>query len=260
MGARARAGADRRGGRPLRVRASRRRDGRRCGRQHRAVRLTRALDVVRTLIAAILEQKVVGMEARRAWRRMTLAVERTGAGRGRPHASPRPRDAGRASVLPVPPVGGGATPRGGGASRVCAGGVARGARRRAVRRGSAPARGDAGDRPVDVGRGHAAVVRRSRRGLGRRLPPPGHRRRGRSPASRAPPTSGCWSCWSRTEGSEAASSGSSKRATSPRPRTGRGWKPARSRSSSSPLAAERRRGRPRPSRRRRAPASRPAAA
>jgi hypothetical protein len=42
--------------------------------EHRAVRLTRALDVVRTLVAAILEQKVVGMEARRAWRRMTVAL------------------------------------------------------------------------------------------------------------------------------------------------------------------------------------------
>jgi 3-methyladenine DNA glycosylase/8-oxoguanine DNA glycosylase len=41
---------------------------------HRGVRLTRALDVVRTLIAAILEQKVVGLEARRAWRRMTSDV------------------------------------------------------------------------------------------------------------------------------------------------------------------------------------------
>jgi 3-methyladenine DNA glycosylase/8-oxoguanine DNA glycosylase len=37
---------------------------------HRAVRLTRALDVVRTLIAAVLEQKVVGLEARRAGRRL----------------------------------------------------------------------------------------------------------------------------------------------------------------------------------------------
>ena len=37
---------------------------------YRAVRLTRALDVVRTLIAAVLEQKVVGLEARRAWRRL----------------------------------------------------------------------------------------------------------------------------------------------------------------------------------------------
>ena len=43
-------------------------------REHRSVRLTRGLDVVRTLVAAILEQKVVGLEARRAWRRMTVAV------------------------------------------------------------------------------------------------------------------------------------------------------------------------------------------
>jgi 3-methyladenine DNA glycosylase/8-oxoguanine DNA glycosylase len=50
--------------------------------EHRAVRLTRALDVVRTLVAAILEQKVVGMEARRAWRRMTVALSEPAPGEG----------------------------------------------------------------------------------------------------------------------------------------------------------------------------------
>jgi 3-methyladenine DNA glycosylase/8-oxoguanine DNA glycosylase len=42
--------------------------------EHRGVRLPRALDVMRQLIAAVLEQKVVGMEARRAWRRMSWAL------------------------------------------------------------------------------------------------------------------------------------------------------------------------------------------
>ena len=50
--------------------------------EQRQVRLTRALDVVRTLIAAILEQKVVGMEARRVWRRMTLALSEPAPGDG----------------------------------------------------------------------------------------------------------------------------------------------------------------------------------
>ncbi|MBA3363502.1 MAG: DNA-3-methyladenine glycosylase 2 family protein [Actinobacteria bacterium] len=50
--------------------------------EHRRVRLTRALDVVRTLIAAILEQKVVGMEARRAWRRMTRDLSEPAPGQG----------------------------------------------------------------------------------------------------------------------------------------------------------------------------------
>jgi 3-methyladenine DNA glycosylase/8-oxoguanine DNA glycosylase len=50
--------------------------------EHRGVRLTRALDVVRTLVAAVLEQKVVGLEARRAWRRMTAAVSEPAAGEG----------------------------------------------------------------------------------------------------------------------------------------------------------------------------------
>lgn len=59
--------------------------------EHRSVRLTRALDVVRSLVAAILEQKVVGMEARRAWRRMTLSL-----------SEPAPGDAGL--MLPPDPT------------------------------------------------------------------------------------------------------------------------------------------------------------
>jgi 3-methyladenine DNA glycosylase/8-oxoguanine DNA glycosylase len=50
--------------------------------EHRGVRLTRALDVVRTLVAAVLEQKVVGLEARRAWRRMTTALSEPAPGEG----------------------------------------------------------------------------------------------------------------------------------------------------------------------------------
>jgi 3-methyladenine DNA glycosylase/8-oxoguanine DNA glycosylase len=50
--------------------------------EHRSVRLTRALDVVRTLVAAVLEQKVVGLEARRAWRRMTWEVSEPAPGEG----------------------------------------------------------------------------------------------------------------------------------------------------------------------------------
>jgi 3-methyladenine DNA glycosylase/8-oxoguanine DNA glycosylase len=50
--------------------------------EHRSVRLTQALDVVRTLVAAILEQKVVGLEARRAWRRMTVALSEPAPGEG----------------------------------------------------------------------------------------------------------------------------------------------------------------------------------
>jgi hypothetical protein len=43
-------------------------------RRHRAVRLTRTGDVMPVLVAAILEQKVVGVEARRAWRRMVRSI------------------------------------------------------------------------------------------------------------------------------------------------------------------------------------------
>jgi 3-methyladenine DNA glycosylase/8-oxoguanine DNA glycosylase len=65
--------------------------------EHRSVRLTRALDVVRTLVAAILEQKVVGMEARRAWRRMTLALSEPAPGEGGLMLPPDP-----ATVAEVP--------------------------------------------------------------------------------------------------------------------------------------------------------------
>jgi 3-methyladenine DNA glycosylase/8-oxoguanine DNA glycosylase len=51
--------------------------------EHRGVRLPRALDVMRQLIAAVLEQKVVGMEARRAWRRMSYALGEEAPGPGR---------------------------------------------------------------------------------------------------------------------------------------------------------------------------------
>lgn len=43
-------------------------------RRHRAVRLTRTGDAMPILLAAICEQKVVGVEARRAWRRMVRAT------------------------------------------------------------------------------------------------------------------------------------------------------------------------------------------
>ena len=65
--------------------------------EHRSVRLTRALDVVRTLVAAILEQKVVGMEARRAWRRMTIALSEPAPGEGGLMLPPDP-----AAVAEVP--------------------------------------------------------------------------------------------------------------------------------------------------------------
>jgi 3-methyladenine DNA glycosylase/8-oxoguanine DNA glycosylase len=65
--------------------------------EHRGVRLTRALDVVRTLVAAILEQKVVGLEARRAWRRMTAAVSEPAPGKGDLLLPPDPS---RVSELP----------------------------------------------------------------------------------------------------------------------------------------------------------------
>ena len=51
-------------------------------RAHRGVRLPRALEVARHLIAAVLEQKVVGLEARRAWRRLARALAEPAPGPG----------------------------------------------------------------------------------------------------------------------------------------------------------------------------------
>ncbi len=59
--------------------------------RHRGVRITRTGVVMPTLLAAILEQKVTGQEARRAWRRMVRAV-----------GEPAPGDAGL--VLPPDPA------------------------------------------------------------------------------------------------------------------------------------------------------------
>jgi endonuclease III len=66
-------------------------------RSHRGVRLPRALDVVRHLIAAVLEQKVVGMEARRAWRRLSRAAGGPAPG---PAGLTLPPDPGRVAALP----------------------------------------------------------------------------------------------------------------------------------------------------------------
>jgi 3-methyladenine DNA glycosylase/8-oxoguanine DNA glycosylase len=59
-------------------------------RAHRGVRLPRALDVVRHLVAAVLEQKVVGLEARRAWRRIARAMGERAPGPGQLMLPPDP--------------------------------------------------------------------------------------------------------------------------------------------------------------------------
>jgi 3-methyladenine DNA glycosylase/8-oxoguanine DNA glycosylase len=66
-------------------------------RGHRGVRLPRAHDVVRHLVAAVLEQKVVGLEARRAWRRLTLALREPAPG---PAALMLPPDPTRVAEMP----------------------------------------------------------------------------------------------------------------------------------------------------------------
>ena len=192
-------GLDRRGGRRLGVRPH---DDvmARMWKEHRSVRLTRALDVVRTLVAAVLEQKVVGMEARRAWRRMTIAL-----------SEPAPGEAGL--MLPPDPATVAEVPY----FRFHPWGVER---RRAEVIRAVCARAASLEALADVPFDEARRRLEAMPGIGpwtsaevMRLSfgdpdavsvgdyhLPGHRRRGRSPARSAAPTSGCWSCWSRTEG------------------------------------------------------------
>jgi 3-methyladenine DNA glycosylase/8-oxoguanine DNA glycosylase len=66
--------------------------------RHRAVRLTRTGDVAPVLLAAILEQKVVGAEARRAWRTMVRAVGEPAPGPN--HGLLLPPDPARLAELP----------------------------------------------------------------------------------------------------------------------------------------------------------------
>ena len=112
-------------------------------------------------------------------------------------------DPGRAPLLRLPPVRGRAAagrphPAGRGA-----GGLVRGDRRPAARRGLRAADGRARDRAVDRGRGRRPGARRRGRGERRRLPPARTSSPTRWPASRAAPTRGCSSCSSRTAGQRA---------------------------------------------------------
>ncbi len=80
--------------------------------RHRDVRLTRTGAVVPTLVAAILEQKVTGVEARGAWRGLGEGDvgARAGPAAGSPApAGPRPRRG--AAVVRVPSVRRGVAPR-----------------------------------------------------------------------------------------------------------------------------------------------------
>ena len=68
-------------------------------RQHRGIRLTRTHAVVPTLIAAIFEQKVTGIEARRAWRGLVRAASEPAPG---PLADLRlPPDPARVAAMPA---------------------------------------------------------------------------------------------------------------------------------------------------------------
>lgn len=66
-------------------------------RTHRGIRITRTRAVMPTLIAAIFEQKVTGIEAREAWRRLTFATSEPAPGPGGLWLPPDPE---RVAALP----------------------------------------------------------------------------------------------------------------------------------------------------------------
>jgi 3-methyladenine DNA glycosylase/8-oxoguanine DNA glycosylase len=74
-------------------------------RRARGVRITRNRDVVRTLIAVILEQKVTGIESRRAWRGLTRAGAEPAPGPGGLLLPPDPARLATAPYFALHPFG-----------------------------------------------------------------------------------------------------------------------------------------------------------
>jgi 3-methyladenine DNA glycosylase/8-oxoguanine DNA glycosylase len=74
-------------------------------RRARGVRITRSRDVVRTLIAVILEQKVTGIESRRAWRGLTQARAEPAPGPGGLLLPPDPARLATAPYFELHPFG-----------------------------------------------------------------------------------------------------------------------------------------------------------
>ena len=155
------------------------------------------------LLRAVLEQKVTGIEAFRAYRMICRHF-------GEP--APGPGDL----LLPPDPAAVAATPywvfhpfgveqrRTQTLLRAARGRRPAGALRR--RRRGHPAAGRAArHRAVDRGRGGPHGLRRPGRGERRRLSTSPTRWPGAWPASRAAPTPGCWSCWSRSAATAAGS-------------------------------------------------------
>ena len=180
----------------------------------------------------ILEQKVTGHEARRAYRSMVLAT-----------SVPAPGDTGL--YLPPDPARLAETPyftfHPWGVERRRAETVrdacAQAARLEActsltLDQANARLLAHPGRRAVDGGRGRAHGARRRGRDLGRRLPSAEHRVLGARAASRAGPTSGCSSCWSPTEAIAAGCKCCWRPGTSRLPRSVRAWRSGASSGSS----------------------------
>ena len=165
------------------------------------VRIGRTGRVLEALVPAVLEQKVVGVEARRAWRYLLLRF-------GTPAPGPAP------AGMRVPPPAAvwrripswewhRAGVEGVRARTIIGAAEVAGRLEEIVTMSSAEAdrrlRGAARDRRVDLGRGAPAGLRRRGRGVGRRLPPARPGWAGRWPAGWWT-TPGCWNCSPRTRG------------------------------------------------------------
>ena len=134
--------------------------------RHPGARVGRSGRVLEALIPAILEQKVVGAEARRAWHYLLrrFGQPAPGPGPGRHAGVPGRADLGADPVLGLAPGGRGAGARPHDRGSGARGGPAGGDRRDAARRRRPQAAVAAGRRAVDLGRGQAARLRRRGRG------------------------------------------------------------------------------------------------
>ena len=147
-------------------------------RRYPGVRIPRTTAVLESLIPAILEQKVTGTEAHRAFAGLIREHGEPAPGppEWRLRLPPAPGDPRPASLLRLPPVRDRAPARRAHPAGRRPGRMVRGRRRPAVRRGLRAPAGRAGDRPMD-GRGDRRPgAGRSGRGQRRRLPPAEPRR------------------------------------------------------------------------------------
>ena len=167
-------------------------------RHNRGVHVTQSGAVMHALIPTILEQKVTGHEARRAYRAMVLATSEPAPGETGLYLPPDPARLAETPYFAFHPWG--VEQRRAETVRETCAQAARLEAGTSLTLDQANARLLAHPRrgAVDGGGGRPDGARRRRRDLGRATSTCRTPCAGRSRVSRAEPTSGCSSCWSRT--------------------------------------------------------------